>query len=160
MLRCMNKLWVICILLFISSSCSGPGTRAGGQVEYQERSYGRSVGGPFRLKNLDRILMSKPLCSGTIDLTSRELNLTPNQPQPETLPKGQVIIRHSSDLWQLRGGKAVGYLNLFLIRRDASGKAIRIVRKQLGENGEMYSDHRDILKLARSGDLILGMWGF
>lgn len=160
MLACMNKLWLISILVLFAISCSGPSTSRIGTVEYQERSYGRSVGGPFRLKNLDRILMSKPLCSGTIDLTSRELHLTPNKPQPETLPKGQVIIRHSSDLWQLRGGKAVGYLNLFLIRRDASGKAIRIVRKQLGENGEMYPDPRDILKLARSGDLILGMWGF
>ena len=158
----MYKLWLLSAFLFIAASCSGPGpgTQTGGQVEYQERSYGRSVGGPFRLKNLDRVLMSKPLCSGMIDLTSRELHLTPNKPQPGTLPKGQVIIRHSSDLWRLRGGKAVGSLNLFLIRRNASGRAIRIMRKQLGENGEMYSNQRDLLKYARPGDLILGMWGF
>lgn len=160
MLRCMCKLWLISALLFMTSSCSGPGTQTSGQVAYQERSYGLSVHGPFRLKNLDRVLMSKPLCSGMIDLTSRELNLTVTEPRPQGLPRGKVLIQHSSDLWMLRGNKMIGYLNLFLIRRDASGKAVRIVRKQLGEDGDMYSNRHDLLKHARTGDLILGMWGF
>lgn len=155
----MCKLWLISAFLFIAASCSGPVTQNGGQVEYQERSYGKSIGGPFRLKNLDRVLMSKPLCSGMIDLVSRELHLTVYETRRWEFPVNRTRISHSSDLWQLRE-KRIGYLNLFLIRRDALGKAIRIVRKQLGENGEMYPDHRDILKLARSGDLVLGMWGF
>jgi hypothetical protein len=159
MLHCMCKPWLISVLLFIAASCCGPGTQTGGQVEYQERSYGQSVGGPFRLENLNRVLMGKPACTGTIDLTSRELHLTANEPHHWEFPVKRARIGHSSDLWRLRGNK-IGYLNLFLIRRDASGKAVRIVRKQLGENGEMYPDHPDILKLARPGDLILGMWGF
>ncbi len=155
----MYKLWLISAFLFIAASCSGPGTQTGGQVEYQERNWGL-VGAPTRLANLEKILKTHTICSGMIDLSSRELHLTVNEPQPWALPKGQVIIRHSSDLWRLRGNKAIGYLNLYLIRLNASGKAVRIARKQMGEDGEMHPDHHDLLKNARPGDLILGMWGF
>ena len=151
----MNHLWMIGILL-IATSCTHPVARPGGIVEYQERGYGR-LGHPLRIENLCDVLKTHAKCTGTIDLASRALHLTVSEPPPWGLPNGQVRIGHSSDLWRLRG-KKIGYLNLFLIRRDAAGKRARIIRKQLGENGEMYPDHRDLLKFARPGDLILGMW--
>jgi len=119
--------------------------------------YGRY--GPLRVEDIPEVLLKHSCVSGTINLATRELHLTVREPYPWGFPKGPVRINHSSDLWRLRGQK-IGFLNLFLIRRDQHGKNPRFTRKQLGENGELYPNHPDLLKHARDGYLILGMRGF
>jgi len=138
------------------ASCATQPRNITGTVRYEERGYGQFC--PLRVEDIPEVLQKDSSVSGTIDLATRELRLTVREPNPWGFPKDPVQINHSSDLWRLRGQK-IGFLNLFLIRRDQHGKNPRFIRKQLGENGELYPDHPDLLKHARDGDLILGMLG-
>lgn len=143
----------------ILAACAMQSRNLTGTVRYEERGYGRF--GPLRVADIPEVLRKDSWVSGTIDLATRELKLTVREPHPWGFPKGPVRIRHSSDLWRLRNaGNRIGYLNLFLIRWDKDGGNVRFVRKQLGENGELYPDHPDLLRHAHDGDLILGMRGF
>lgn len=156
----MLKVIMAATLTAILASCSTPPQNITGSVRYEERSYG-GIGGPLHIKDIPVALQKHSWVSGTINLTTRELHLTVREPPPWGFPKGPVRINHSSDLWRLRNaGNRIGYLNLFLVRRGQPGNNPRFIRKQLGENGELYPDHPDLLKLARDGDLILGMRGF
>lgn len=146
-------------LIFSLASCAGIQPPAGKQtVAYEERSYGRNYG-PLKIEAVPRVLQEKSWGSGALDLTTRELKLTVAEPLPWGFPKGPIHIGHAADLWRLRQ-KRIGYLNLFLIRHDAGGTPARIVRLQLGENGDMHPNKPDLLRHARTGDLILGMRGF
>lgn len=151
------KTFLTASLMTILAACATPPQKITGTVRYEERGYSRF--GPLRVEDIPKVLLKDSWVSGTIDLATRELHLPLREPKPWGFPKGPVRINHSSDLWRLRGQK-IGYLNLFLIRRDQHGKNPRFIRKQLGENGELYPDHPDLLKHARDGDLILGMRGF
>lgn len=153
----MMKTMLLVILAAVLACCSTSPERISGSVSYEERTYGPH--GPLRVEDIHKMLRKETIISGTIDLATRELHQKVSEPQPWGLPKGPVPIRHSSDLWRIRRTK-IGYLNLFLIRGDTTDGTARLVRKQLGENGELYPDHPDLLKYARDGDLILGMRGF
>lgn len=153
----MIKTTFLVILAAILVSCSTSPERLSGSVRYEERTYGPY--GPLRIEDIPKVLRKETVISGSIDLATRELHQKVSEPQPWGLPKSLVPIRHSSDLWRIRRTK-IGYLNLFLIRGDTTDGTARFVRKQLGENGELYPDHPDLLKHARDGDLILGMRGF
>jgi|GEM_PF-6452562 len=151
------KTILLAVLTAFLASCSTPQPNTTGGVRYEERTYGPH--GPLHIEDIPAVLRKDSRASGTIDLATRELRLTSGEPHPWGLPQNQVRIGHSSDLWRLREAR-IGYLNLFLIRRDRHGNNPRFIRKQLGENGELYPDHPDLLQHARDGDLILGMRGF
>ena len=153
----MKTIPLICVAATLIAFAA-PLSQAAGVVEYEERFYNGADRFPLKASQVEEILKRESKGHLRIDLATQELLRDPNRKPPWMMKTDHVRIETSGKIWLLRT-KRIGFVNFYLVRRDAAGKPLRIVRRQLGEEGECYDARKDLLRHARPGDLILGMLG-